>query len=638
MKPKSRNLTLTAVVGLAISAHAAPVLFPNGDFETIDGDQWGEASDGAQAFNYPTTGGNPGGYGQIVSSGGGGYAVLISNNNAPLPLSSLGLTAGETYTFSYDMISSTIGANKGGIKVESWTAGGFLSDSGDQRVTTTTTGWESYTLNYPINPAATHIKIVPLWTPNETVGFDNIGVNNTPIPPPPFVPDQIINGDFETPGGAGWGTTQTTPSYPTTGGNPDSGGHVVLDSSVGSFAVLYAFNNTEKTFASLGLAPGDIYTFQMDMKLISGLFNGRLRLEGPAGFVQEYAPTVIGNGSEWATYSIELTVPASPAQTKFGIRAEGCVMAFDNVSISVPQQTPFVAELKKGTVVSWEPSGLDFSYQAQKSSDNETWTDFGPLVTGDEVNSVFDAEGAAFYQVVESPLNSFELVTDSGFEESSETWSLLGTDPPMLVDDSALAHEGDFSMRMAADNGGVASPKTSILQQSGLGILETDVLDFTFWAKIESRMEANMFYSLKWRDEMGAVIGQVDGSMNTLPVGVWTKISVLGLLPPPLTNTAFLEFGCVTGEVGDHQGSILIDDVSLITPEPGEPQSISATQAPGVEISWATKNGSTYQAKSSTSLSDFMNFGPVINGDGGTASVFEVLTPPAKFYQVVETP
>jgi len=643
-------LTLAALIGLAMGAHSAPVLFPNGDFETIDGDQWGESFGGAQAFNYPATGGNPGGFGQIVSSEGGGYAVLISNNDAPLPLSDLGLTAGETYTFAYDMISSTIGANKGGIKVESWTAGGILSDSGDQRVTTTSTGWESYTLDYQISPAATHIKIVPLWTPNETVGFDNIGVDNTPVEPPPFVAAQIPNGNFESdPLGVDWGTTETTPSFMTTGGNP--GRFVQLSDGVGAFPVLYAFNNTEKTFASLGLAPGDTFSIQLDMKNITAGTDptspiGGIFLLGEAGYGIEAYPPLIGDGSTWETYTIGFTVPATPAALKIGLRPgkalSGATVAFDNVKIVTSKSTPvrFAAEIKTGNLVSWEPINMEYSYQAQKSSDEEAWTDFGPLIIGDAVNSVFDAEGAAFYQVIETPLTTIQLVVDPGFEDSSTTWNLLGTDPPVLVDDSGLAHEGNMSMRLAADNGGLAVAKTSILQQAGLGVLPTDKLEFTFWAKVESRVDANMFYSVKWRVEAGDVIGQLDGAMNDLPVGVWTEVSVPGLVPPVGAATAFIEFGCVTGAVPEHEGSVLIDDVTLVTADfiPDNSLSIPATATPGVEISWATKNGSTYQAKSSTNLSGFTNFGPVIEGDGGTASVFEVLTPPAKFYQVVETP
>ncbi|MEP4076344.1 beta strand repeat-containing protein [Haloferula sp.] len=184
-----KGLIAALAIGGVASLSAAPVLFPNGDFATTGGADWGESFAGAQVFNYPTTGGNPDGYGEIVSSEGGGYAVLISNSDTPLPLGDLGLVAGETYTFSYDMIASVAGTGKGGIKLESWNpamnATGSISNSGDQRVNPADTGWNSYTYVYTIDSMATHIKIVPLWTPNETVGFDNIGVDNTPFVPMP---------------------------------------------------------------------------------------------------------------------------------------------------------------------------------------------------------------------------------------------------------------------------------------------------------------------------------------------------------------------------------------------------------------------------------------------------------------------
>ncbi|MGC6454985.1 MAG: hypothetical protein ACON46_00480, partial [Coraliomargaritaceae bacterium] len=152
-------------------------LLPNGDFSEADGASWGSSSGGSQSFNWPTTGGNPGGYAEIASSEAGGWAVLISNDNQPYALSELGLQAGETYKFQYDMKNSVAGDNKGGIKVESWSATGQISHSGDQRVTVAAADtWATYTYEYTLAANATHLKFVPLWTPNETVGFDNIGV------------------------------------------------------------------------------------------------------------------------------------------------------------------------------------------------------------------------------------------------------------------------------------------------------------------------------------------------------------------------------------------------------------------------------------------------------------------------------
>src|SRR5262249_31792406 len=39
-----------------------------------------------------------------------------------------------------------------------------------------TTSWQTYSFTYTIDPAATGLKIVPLWGLNSVVGYDNLGV------------------------------------------------------------------------------------------------------------------------------------------------------------------------------------------------------------------------------------------------------------------------------------------------------------------------------------------------------------------------------------------------------------------------------------------------------------------------------
>lgn len=178
----TKALSLLSFVGALQCANAQSQatlsLFPNGDFSEADGASWDDTQfAGNQTFNWPSTGGNPGGYAEIVSGEANNWAVLISNNNQPYALAELGIQAGQTYTFQYDMKNSVAGDNKGGIKVESWSANSEIHSSGDQRVTVATADtWATYTYEYTIADNATHIKMVPLWSPNETVGFDNIGV------------------------------------------------------------------------------------------------------------------------------------------------------------------------------------------------------------------------------------------------------------------------------------------------------------------------------------------------------------------------------------------------------------------------------------------------------------------------------
>lgn len=181
----------TAIVTTA-SAQNVTNLFPNGDFSAGGpSPEWLEVNGGAGfSYNYPTTGGNPDGYGVIDNSIGGGWGIWVGGEPTPLPLSSLGLVPGSTYTFVQDMKTFT-GTNTGGVKLESWGASGKISDSGDMRPATwSTTGWSTYTFNYTIAFGATGIKVVPLWGVNSTVGFDNLGVV-VPVSSPLSV--QIIN-------------------------------------------------------------------------------------------------------------------------------------------------------------------------------------------------------------------------------------------------------------------------------------------------------------------------------------------------------------------------------------------------------------------------------------------------------------
>ncbi|MCU0776922.1 MAG: hypothetical protein MUF86_04565, partial [Akkermansiaceae bacterium] len=351
--------------------------------------------------------------------------------NQGIPLANLGLVAGNTYTFSMDM-KNFAGTGTGGIKLEAWNGGGgAASNTGNLPATGSSSQWANYSWNYTIPPGTLSIKIVPLVitgaggsgaTTADSVGFDNIKVNNTPVPPPPFVPDQIINGNFETPGGAGWATTEGTPAFPTTGGNPD--GNAVLDGT-GGFAVLYAFNNTFKTFASLGLAPGDTYTFQMDMRVTNGGTNiGFVRLQAPVGYVNEQAPAISGDVSQWATYSIQLTVPdaATAPQIKFGLRpGAGSIVAFDNVKIILPgPPPPVVATIEQGTVVGWTVNDPDNTYQPQKrDAVEDPWTDIGGPVPGTSVPFAFEETASNFYQVLETVPGAPENgVLNPGFENS----------------------------------------------------------------------------------------------------------------------------------------------------------------------------------------------------------------------------
>ncbi len=172
-----------AVAAIASSASADTTnLFPNGDFSvagpTAD---WVENNCcGNFVYTYPTSGGNPGGYGTINNQGPVSYyGIWVNGDSVPLTLTSMGLTAGQTYTFVEDM-KIISGTSIGGFKID-WFDGlnAQVGSTGDMYPSTAghnTANWETYSFSITIPSGAVGMKIVPEWGGLSEVAFDNIGV------------------------------------------------------------------------------------------------------------------------------------------------------------------------------------------------------------------------------------------------------------------------------------------------------------------------------------------------------------------------------------------------------------------------------------------------------------------------------
>lgn len=176
------SLAVVALVGVAKAD--TTVLFPDGDFDSPAGARgpWEEVG-GGTTWSYPTTGGNPNGYG--IMDGTGGWGIWVGGATTPIPIGPMGLVAGGTYTFVQDMKTfASLGNPPAGVKIESWGPTGLISSSGDMRAFSESAAWETYSFIYSIAPGATGIKVVPLWSAGARVGYDNIGVI---VPPQPLV-------------------------------------------------------------------------------------------------------------------------------------------------------------------------------------------------------------------------------------------------------------------------------------------------------------------------------------------------------------------------------------------------------------------------------------------------------------------
>lgn len=351
MKSNPRRLVLCGLLAAAVSAHAAPVLFPNGDFEIDFLEDWAEVSGGgAFFFDDKTTGGNPAGYAIIDhDEQTAGFGILVSNSDNPLPIANIGsgLQVGRTYTFSQDMIilpgfsSGMPGTNIGGFKVDFFSGPNLIGSTGD--IFPTPIGdvsqWQTYTFDVTLPTGTDGIKVVLLWGQGSVIGFDNVQVNDTPVPAPSSIP----NGDFEIAEGDSWGNNSeggtfniTFPAGP--GGNPGGYARIEDITSSGGFAILVSNTDAIMPLTELGLDPGQSYKFSQDMILFSGPNLGALKVDffnGDAliGSTGEQTPTLIGTGSSWETYDLEVAVPINATGIKVIVVAGAASdVGFDNIT------------------------------------------------------------------------------------------------------------------------------------------------------------------------------------------------------------------------------------------------------------------------------------------------------------------
>ena len=189
MKKLITSLALLTMVGIAKAD--VTNYFPNGQFDSPAGAKGAWSEFGPVTFSYPTTGGNPDGYGVMDATVGDPWGIWVAGQVDALPIAPMGLVAGGTYTFVQDMKTITSGVGfLGGVKIESWGPNGFIGTGGDQRVSTASGSWATYAVtSYTLAPGTTGIKVVPLWAQNARVGYDNIGV----IVPPQALIAEILS-------------------------------------------------------------------------------------------------------------------------------------------------------------------------------------------------------------------------------------------------------------------------------------------------------------------------------------------------------------------------------------------------------------------------------------------------------------
>ncbi len=644
---------------------------PNGDGAFQFASSWGTA-DLVAVFNSgtltlsPNTIGDPNPYWYTPAGGPGSVGNKIMEANYYVQVD--GTYAGQTVNFTGTVLSNTMtGADANG---NGWTKIAFIKDFAadfssfnviSAPLVNGVFNISLATINDPTRHVQYGFQVVgPCVWVTDVAPFGSVVIQDAPAP---FVPDQIPNGDFEIADGASWAQETAGPaiSFPATGGNPT--GHAVIDATVNdNFAAIKAFGGNEKTFASLGLAPGDTFIIQLDMKILEGSNIGGVRLVGEAAYEAPapplQRPTPINGGTDWETYSIPITVPATPAKAAFTfVWGFNSKVAYDNIQIVLPgPSAPLQATITKGTAVSWTAASAINRYQAQESANiGGPFTDVGPAIIGNSITSVFDGSTSPFYQVLESVPTVTETAYNGDFSEEgifpddAEGWEETGSQAPLRLATGGRTDNGACMQLMVMNSLLDPGAKDSVLLQNTFNVFGNtngevvpgNSYDFSLWAKqISKTASYEQRYIVKFLDGIGNILNPGAVFQNfVLPAGSgWVQFTQSGLIAPAGATTALIEIVAVIGADPNESGEVLIDDVTLLSTGFGSPTVLAATAAPAVEVSWPSANGQDYQVQSSPNLVDWSNFGGVIPGDNTTKAVFEPISLPAKFYKVGELP
>jgi hypothetical protein len=661
MKTIIRKLTLCALLlGASTSAHAAFVPFPDGEFTAGKG-TWGEA--GPAPFSYPASDGASGGYGAINANGSWGIWVNNNNDGSFIPLASLGLVAGNGYTFKMDMrIEAGSNTNTpGDLKLE-WQGGG---DTGDMASAYIGAGWNTYTYNVIIPASATGLKVVPVANDNNHVGFDNIGFESVPYfiaPPPPT--DVVLQDPFDV-ASTNWvagaappgGTSSVT--WSNTEGNPAGSTIIAATNPAGAGAnVAFTYTRTGVDFGTTG--PVQISFDAKGTALVAtalhvrynGNFIGAIQGSFNDTTYTTYTQTFnLNQGFETDTFTLvfELATGAVPGS--------GGSFSIDNIKVlsNLPDGQPFSAEIAMGTMVGWTPTAAENIYQPQESADNTIWTDLGPAYTGTSVSSLFDLTPAPFYRVEEIVPLVEEAAYNGGFEElffgDLDGWELVQQAPTLITTD---AHTGTNSVQILA-NATVADPGPPATYSAGVSVLQQnttnamddaetggpyvtpgETYDFSFWYKqVNLGPGYVQQFKVTWLGTSGITGVGVDQNF-TGATGVWEQKVITGMVAPAGTVSAQILIQGATGAFEGSTGEVIIDDVSLETTGAGSTNLLAATSAPAAEISWESTTGMTYNVGSSTDLNGFAPFAGPFAGNDSIQRVYDSPLVGKKFYQVSE--
>jgi len=310
-----------------------------------------------------------------------------------------------------------------------------------------------------------------------------------------------------------------------------------------------------------------------------------------------------------------------------------------------------------GTQVSWVASSAN-SYEPQKSADNSVWTDFGTVLSGNSVTSRFDTATAPHYRVLELvPGSADNVLLNPGFEVpaanaiGAANWNIAvlpNAGASMWVTNqygAISAHSGTnflFIESATAASGAVSAPNTDV-RSDFIPVTAGTTYNLSFYAANPVKTGgANPQYDIFFYNAAnGAVGGPVFTSFASVGSS-WTQVSTT-VTPPAGATQLTIGWIQAAGAGNGEDWVTLIDDVSLSTgpAAPGSTNVLAAAVQPGVQVSWASSNGSTYQVQSAAGLRAspaWSAFGGTVTGNGTTNSVNDSAAAVQKYYRVLQLP
>jgi hypothetical protein len=653
MKSVIQNLAFGALLGASGSVTAAPVLFPNGDFASGDA-FWQEV--GPAAFDYPASGGNPGGFG-VIDATAAVWGIWVGNADAAIPLDELGLTAGQTYVFFQDM-KILSGDNVGGLKLD-FVPSGSTGDINLPRIGDGT-AWARYAYPIAIPAGATGIKVVPLWGRNSRVAYDNLGVETTPFVPPVLSPDLVHEDGFAADAahwGAPVGGAGLSPSVRWSASEGNPGGSTVLaaaNPAGAPAAVTFTYTAEDIDF---GEGPVEI---SFDGKLLDLRPGTAIHVRYNGNFVGAVMNEM--NADAYTTVRRSFTLSQGFAATstvtlsfEFALGAvvnSGGSLAIDNVRVKTKlagETAPPDLAIRSGTLVGWSPGASSSAHQPQESMDNSVWVDLGPVIPNNTVTSVFDPSRAGFYRVQAISPDVFDnAVSNPGFETSdvsadpADDWQVPVQPNPgasMTVGDSYAAigpHGGSKMLILESTGPGAPAPNVEV-RSHPFPVTGGEEYTLSFWVAHPVKTgSANPQYSVFYFNESGGLIGNSFTPGFGAIGSAWTRFSAPVTPPADAVTMTVGWIQAASAEANVHWVT-LIDDVSLsqgLLIEAGATTTLAATATAAVELSWPGVVGRTYQAEGSGNLLDWSDFGGPAAGRGSVFSLTDPVTPANRFYRV----